>query len=116
MGVSMAWVWDDGAFCRRVVRRCEELGRSAAEVLEEAGITHDYLQTTAKRGRRIDRLGRLASVLGMEVGELLGLPPLVIDSGVLLRAYRAAVEIVGDGDEGEVVRVMAAVYRALCVG
>ena len=112
----MAWEWDDGAFCRRVVRRCEELGRSATEVLEEARLAHDYLQTKAKRGRRIDLLGRLAGVLGMEVGELLGLPPSAVDMGVLLRAYRAAVEIAGFGDDGEVVRVMAAVYRALCAG
>lgn len=66
-------LWSDQEFCTRVVKRCEDLGRSQRDVLKAAGVAHDYLQTDPGHGRRIDRVARIAEVLDWTLADALGL-------------------------------------------
>lgn len=116
--LSTAWQWSDQNFCERVVRRCQELGRSQRAVLKEAQCAHDYLQTNPAHGRRIDRISRIAEVLEIPLGGLLGLPAVTaqIDIDVLLIAYQVArdvTQLVRQPTDRIFVETMTAVYMVL---
>jgi hypothetical protein len=111
--------WSDEDFCARVVRRCEEVGRSQRAVLKEANCAHDYLQTNPTHGRRIDRIVRIAEVLDMPLASLMGLPmtgQVIIDTNLLLLAYQAAqqaTQLVQRPTDEIFVETMATVYTVL---
>lgn len=111
------WSWSDESFCERVAERCKKLGKSQRSVLREAQCAHDYLQTNPTHGRRIDRIWRIAEVLDMPVGNLLGLPVNgQIDTEMLLLAYRAAreaIELVQQPTDQIFVETMATLYTVL---
>lgn len=112
------WVWSDEKFCERVVEQCKKLGKSQRSVLKEAQCAHDYLQTNPAHGRRIDRISRIADVLELDVGAILGLPALSgqVEPDLLLIAYQAAREatqLVQSLDDQNFVDTMATVYNVL---
>lgn len=114
----MQWTWSDESFCERVAKRCAELGRSQRAVLKEAQCAHDYLQTTPTHGRRIDRIGRIAEVLELDVHDILGLPVMngQIDRELALIAYqttRDAMLRVQSVDDDNFVDTMIQIYNAL---
>lgn len=114
----MQWTWSDESFCERVAKRCAELGKSQRAVLKEAQCAHDYLQTTPTHGRRIDRIGRIAAVLELDVRDVLGLPAMngQIDVNLLLIAYQVAKEAMQhlqSPDDGLFVHAQASVYNLL---
>ena len=109
--------WSDEAFCERVQRRCAELGKSQRWLLKEANCAHDYLQTNPTHGRRIDRIARIAEVLDVDLGQMLGLRVTgEIEPDLLLIAYRVAREatqVVQHPDDELVVENMTTVYNLL---
>lgn len=113
----MAWQWSDQGFCERVVKRCQEIGKSQRAVLREAQCAHDYLQTNPTHGRRIDRIWRIAEALELDVGVILGLPLTEqIDGKLLLTAYQATQEAMQNAqspNDATFVETMATVYNRL---
>lgn len=112
------WVWSDEKFCERVVEQCKKLGKSQRSVLKEANCAHDYLQTNPAHGRRIDRISRIADVLELDVGAILGLPVMngQIDVDLLMIAYQVAKEAMQglqSPDDGLFVHAQASVYNHL---
>ena len=109
--------WSDAEFCARVVRRCEEVGRSQRAVLKEAQCAHDYLQTNPQHGRRIDRIVRIAEVLNTDLAQILGLRVNGrVEFAVLLIAYRIAreaMQLVQHPDDELFVENMVTVYNVL---
>lgn len=51
------------------------MGKSQRDVLKEAGVAHDYLQTDPAHGRRIDRVARVAEALEWTLPDILGIEP-----------------------------------------
>lgn len=83
--------WSDKQFRQRIERRCQQLGRSQRDVLKAAGLTHDYLGTVPKYGRRVDIIEKLAAALDWTLAEALGLPTRsAIDPVLLRRAYHSS--------------------------
>lgn len=116
--LSTTWQWSDARFCERVVEQCRKLGKSQRAILKEANCAHDYLQTNPAHGRRIDRISRIAEVLEIPLGELLGLPAVTdpFDIDVLLIAYQVArdvTQLVRQPTDRIFVEMMAAVYMVL---
>ena len=109
--------WSDEAFCERVVKRCSELGKSQRWLLKEAQCAHDYLQTNPTHGRRIDRIARIAEVLDVDLGQMLGLRVIgEIEPDLLLIAYRVAREathVVQQPTDELFVENMTTVYNLL---
>lgn len=108
-------VWSDGEFCERVVRRCEELGRSQRQVLKVAGVAHDYLQTTPAHGRRIDTVEKVGHALDWNLADVMGLSiGGKIDAGRMVRAYRTAREAtqhVRQFDDGIFCEILTTIYN-----
>jgi len=109
--------WSDEKFRDRVVRRCEELGKSQRQVLKAAGVTHDFLQATPAHGRRIDTIERIAEQLDWGLADVLGLPfSGQIDAGQLLHAHRAAqqaAQTVRRVDDEIFCEILATIYNLL---
>jgi hypothetical protein len=109
--------WSDEEFCIRVARRCEELGRSQRQVLKEARVAHDYLQTTPTHGRRVDLMARVAKTLDWSLAEIMGLElNQQADVPILLLAYRTARDATRSVQRltDEIfVEVLAAIYNLL---
>lgn len=108
---------DDAAICARAGQRCKELGRSQREVLKTLGFAHDYLQTTPRHGRRVDRLDVLAEELQMSLASLLGLPMTSeFDIEIFVLAYEAtptAMEFVTQPNARSFVETMLTIYTLL---
>lgn len=111
------WSWSDQSFCVRVAERCKALGKSQRSVLREAQCAHDYLQTTPTHGRRIDRIVRIAEVLELGIGDILGVPMNGdAELSLMLVAYRAAqraMENLQAPDDVAFVETMTTVYNRL---
>lgn len=111
------WSWSDQSFCERVAERCKALGKSQRSVLREAQCAHDYLQTNPQHGRRIDRIVRIAEVLELGIGDILGVPVNGdVDGSLLLVAYRAAQQAMQNlvaPDDVAFVETMTTVYNRL---
>lgn len=107
--------WSDTAFCERVVRRCEELGRSQRQVLKAAGVAHDYLQTTPAHGRRIDTVEKVAQALDWTLADALGLSVSGrIDGELLFYAHhdaQQATQIVQRINEDDFCQIQGAFYN-----
>jgi hypothetical protein len=114
---AMGMGWSDESFCERVVRRCAEIGKSQRWVLKEAQCAHDYLQTNPTHGRRIDRIARIAEVLELPLGDMLGLPVNgQIQLDLLVVAYDATLEatqLVQNVDKSIFCETLATIYNRL---
>jgi hypothetical protein len=112
-----ARLWSDDEFCARVVKRCAELQKSQRDVLKEAGVAHDYLQTDPAHGRRIDRVARVAEALDWSLPEILGIKPPAaqIDPNLALIAAEAACEATQEKIRllSRYVEVLTAMYNHL---
>ena len=111
------WSWSDASFCVRVAERCKALGKSQRSVLREAQCAHDYLQTSPQHGRRIDRIVRIAEVLELGIGDILGVPMNGdIEVPLMMVAYRAtqrAMQNLVAPDDVAFVETLVAVYNQL---
>jgi hypothetical protein len=109
--------WSDAEFCKRVVRRCDDLGKSQREVLRGAGLAHDYLTNPPAHGRRLDRIVKLAEALDWSLAEIMGLSLTVkgdvkLFTTALLTARKATVNVRPLKDE-TLARVQTTIYNML---
>lgn len=108
--------WSDEEFCQRIARRCDELGLSQREVLEEAQVAHDYLQTKPSRGRRLDLVLRLATALKWTLPQIMGIELTGnIDPVILMDAFRHAKQATRKRDTSDavLVHIVATLYNVI---
>jgi hypothetical protein len=79
--------WSEERFKNLLVARAKELGKPMRTLLAEAGLDHSTIDKPPKTGsRRLDTLTRIAEAFGLDLAEVVGLPPSPVQPDVLLMA------------------------------
>lgn len=98
----MAIEWSEADFQKRIKKRLDEIGKSAAGALAEKGYSVDLIRQRAKDGRRMDTIVKIADALDWNLAEAIGVKPTErIDPKLLETALWAVDQVLPRRIEGD---------------
>lgn len=87
--------WSEERFKNLLTVRATELNRPLRALLAEAGLDHSTIDKPPKGSRKIDTLERIAIGFGLDLAEVIGLPPVSVQPDVLLMAEEMTTQVLG---------------------
>jgi hypothetical protein len=84
--------WSEAEFQKRIERRLQEIGKSAAGALADKGYKPDLIRQRAKDGRRMDTILKIVDALDWDLAEAIGVKPTARIDAKLLESALWAVD------------------------